>query len=133
MKLPLASMRLLVPMTAFNMDATHDASFYKNAAQGRLMKVELAAFFMKLADDINVGAPIRLKYISNLCRSEASCVCNLADGFLDGLLKFRLIERFNIAHHFVKREFRCLRYRQECFLNDRSEFLHVGLLRSSQI
>ena len=88
---------------------------------------------MKLADDINVGAPIRLKYTNNVSCIEASCVCNCPHGFLGGLLKFRPIDRFNIAHHFFKREFRCLRYRQECFLNDRSEFLHVGLLRSSQI
>jgi putative membrane protein len=41
MKLLLASMRLLVPMTAFSMDATPDASFYNSAARDGLFEVEV--------------------------------------------------------------------------------------------
>jgi putative membrane protein len=41
MKLLLASLLIVAPMMAFSMDATPDASFYKNAAEGGMSEVEV--------------------------------------------------------------------------------------------
>ena len=81
-------------------------------------------------DVVNAGNSICLKDVSDLGRIEVSGICNFLHRFLDGLLKLGPIDLFNIAQHFLHREFRYLRYRLEGLFNDIAEFFDIDLFGS---